>query len=79
MNGLESQADGKSIVRGLIALRYWDEDVWKIAGGNTPVLLRRVMGVLTTPNIAKNRCNAPYAKERSPDSTYCRIVLSIIT
>ena len=33
MNGLESPADGKNIVRGLIARGYSDEDVRKIAGG----------------------------------------------
>ncbi len=44
MNGLESPADGKNIIRGLIARGYTDEDVRKIAGGNALALFRRVMG-----------------------------------
>ena len=44
MNGLESPADGKNIVRGLIARGYSDEDVRKIAGGNALAFFRRVMG-----------------------------------
>ena len=44
MNGLESPADGKNIIRGLIARGYSDEDVRKIAGGNALALFRRVMG-----------------------------------
>jgi microsomal dipeptidase-like Zn-dependent dipeptidase len=44
MNGLESPADGKNIVRGLIARGYSDEDVRKSAGGNALAFFRRVMG-----------------------------------
>ena len=44
LNGLESPADGKNIVRGLIARGYSDENVSKIAGGNALALFRRVMG-----------------------------------
>ena len=40
----ESPADGKNIIRGLIARGYSDEDVRKIAGGNALALFRRVMG-----------------------------------
>ena len=43
LNGLESPADGKNIVRGLIRRGYSDEDVKKIAGGNVLEFLRRVM------------------------------------
>ena len=44
MNGLESPADGKNIIRGLIARGYSDEDVRKIAGENALALFRWVMG-----------------------------------
>lgn len=44
LNGLESPADGKNIVRGLIARGYGDDAIAKIAGGNIVDLLRRVMG-----------------------------------
>ncbi|MDE2786381.1 MAG: membrane dipeptidase [Chloroflexota bacterium] len=44
MDGLESPADGKNIIRGLITQGYSDEDVRKIAGGNALALFRRVMG-----------------------------------
>ena len=44
VDGLESPADGKNIIRGLIARGYSDEDVRKIAGGNALALFRRVMG-----------------------------------
>ena len=44
MDGLESLADGKNIIRGLIARGYSDGDVRKIAGGNALAQLRRVMG-----------------------------------
>ena len=44
LNGLESPADGKNIVRGLIARGYSDRDVAKIAGGNALAFFRRVMG-----------------------------------
>jgi membrane dipeptidase len=43
LDGLESPADGKNIVRGLIRRGYADEDVEKIAGGNALSFLRRVM------------------------------------
>jgi membrane dipeptidase len=44
LNGLESPADGKNIIRGLIARGYEDEAIRKIAGGNALGLLRRVIG-----------------------------------
>ena len=44
LNGLESPADGKNIIRGLIARGYSDEDVKKIAGGNALAFFRRVTG-----------------------------------
>ena len=44
MDGLESLADGKNIICGLIAQGYSDGDVRKIAGGNALAQLRRVMG-----------------------------------
>ena len=44
LNGLESPADGKNIVRGLIARGYSDEDVGKIAGGNVLAFFRRIVG-----------------------------------
>ena len=43
LDGLESPADGKNIVRGLIRRGYSDEDVERIAGGNALSFLRRVM------------------------------------
>ena len=44
LNGLESPADGKNIVRGLIRRGHSDEDVLKIVGGNALDYFRRVMG-----------------------------------
>ena len=44
LDGLESPADGKNIIRGLIARDYSDADIKKIAGGNALDLFRRVMG-----------------------------------
>jgi membrane dipeptidase len=44
LNGLESPADGKNIIRGLIARGYSDEQIKKIAGHNVLDLLRRVIG-----------------------------------
>jgi membrane dipeptidase len=43
LNGLESPADGKNIVRGLIQRGYADTDIQKIAGGNALAFFRRVM------------------------------------
>ena len=43
LNGLESPADGKNIIRGLIRRGYSDIDVRKILGGNALDLFRRVM------------------------------------
>ena len=43
LDGLESPADGKNLVRGLIARGYTDTDVKKIVGGNALNLFRRVM------------------------------------
>ena len=44
LNGLESPADGKNLVRGFISRGYSDEDVRKLAGGNALNFIRRVMG-----------------------------------
>lgn len=44
LNGLESPADGKNIIRGLISRGYSDEDVKKLVGGNALQFFRRVMG-----------------------------------
>ena len=44
LNGLESPADGKNIIRGLIARGYSDGDIGKIAGGNALAFFRRIMG-----------------------------------
>jgi membrane dipeptidase len=44
LSGLESPADGKNIVRGLIARGYDDAAIRKIAGQNSLDLLRRVIG-----------------------------------
>lgn len=43
LNGLESPADGKNIIRGLIARGYSDEAIGKIAGGNALSFFRRVL------------------------------------
>ena len=42
LNGLESPADGKNLVRGFISRGYSDEDVRKLAGENALNFLRRV-------------------------------------
>jgi membrane dipeptidase len=43
LNGLESPADGKNIIRGLIQRGYSDADVKKLTGGNALQFFRRVM------------------------------------
>ena len=43
LNGLESPADGKNIIRGLLSRGYSDADIKKIAGGNALDYFRRVM------------------------------------
>ena len=43
LDGLESPADGKNIVRALIRRGYADADITKIAGGNALAFFRRVM------------------------------------
>ncbi len=43
LNGLESPADGKNIIRGLLSRGYSDVDIKKIAGGNALDFFRRVM------------------------------------
>ena len=43
LDGLESPADGKNIVRGLIRRGYSDTDIGKIAGENALAFFRRVM------------------------------------
>ena len=42
LNGLESPADGKNIVRGLVRRGYSDDDIKKIVGGNALDFFRRV-------------------------------------
>jgi membrane dipeptidase len=44
LNGLESPADGKNIIRGLIARGHEDAAIRKIAGQNALDLIRRVVG-----------------------------------
>ena len=44
LSGLESPADGKNIIRGLIARGHSDEAIRKIAGQNALDLIRRVVG-----------------------------------
>ena len=44
LDGLESPADGKNIIRGLIARGYSDSDITRIAGQNAIDLLRRTIG-----------------------------------
>ena len=44
LNGLESPADGKNIVRGLIARGHSDAAITRIAGQNAIDLLRRTIG-----------------------------------
>ncbi len=44
INGLESPADGKNIIRGLIVRGYADDEIVKIAGRNALDLFRRVAG-----------------------------------
>ena len=43
LDGLESPADGKNIIRGLIRRGYSDDEVRKLAGGNALQFFRRVM------------------------------------
>ncbi len=43
LDGLESPADGKNIIRGLISRGHSDEDIKKILGGNALAYFRRVM------------------------------------
>ena len=42
LDGLESPADGKNIIRGLITRGYKDPEIRKIAGDNALSFLRRV-------------------------------------
>ena len=42
--GLESPAEGKNIIRGLITRGYSDADIIKITGGNALAFFRRVIG-----------------------------------
>jgi len=44
LNGLESPADGKNIIRGLIARDYSNDSILRIAGQNALDLLRRTIG-----------------------------------
>ena len=43
ISGLESPAEGKNIIRGLITRGYSDADIVKIAGGNALAFFRRIM------------------------------------
>jgi membrane dipeptidase len=44
LDGLESPADGKNIIRGLIARGYSDAAITRIAGRNAIDFLRRTIG-----------------------------------
>ncbi len=44
ISGLESPAEGKNIIRGLITRGYSESDIIKITGGNALAFFRRVMG-----------------------------------
>ena len=44
VRGVESPAEGKNIIRGLITRGYSDADIIKITGGNALAFFRRVMG-----------------------------------
>ncbi len=44
VRGVDSPAEGKNIIRGLIARGYSDSDIIKITGGNALTFFRRVMG-----------------------------------
>lgn len=44
LDGLESPADGRNIIRGLIARGYSNDDITRIAGANALELFQRVMG-----------------------------------
>ena len=44
IRGVESPAQGKNIIRGLISRGYSDVDIIKITGGNALAFFRRVMG-----------------------------------
>jgi membrane dipeptidase len=44
LDGLESPADGKNIIRGLIARGHSDETITRVAGQNAIDLLRRTIG-----------------------------------
>lgn len=44
LDGIESPADGKNIIRGLIAHGYADADIRKLAGENALTLFRHVIG-----------------------------------
>lgn len=44
LDGLESPADGKNIIRGFISRGYSDQDIIKIAGGNALSFIRNVVG-----------------------------------
>jgi membrane dipeptidase len=44
VRGVESPAQGKNIIRGLISRGYSDADIIKITGGNALVFFRKVMG-----------------------------------
>ena len=43
VRGVETPAEGKNIIRGLISRGYSDTDILKIAGGNALSFFRRVM------------------------------------
>ena len=44
IRGVDSPAEGKNIIRGLIARGYSDADIIKIAGGNSLAFFRKVIG-----------------------------------
>ena len=44
IRGVESPAEGKNIIRGLITRGYSNTNILKITGGNALAFFRRVMG-----------------------------------
>ena len=67
LNGLESPADGKNIVRGLIRRGYTDEQVQKIIGGNALEFFQQghTLRVISQPPRAyteRERRNVPWQR-----------------
>jgi microsomal dipeptidase-like Zn-dependent dipeptidase len=69
LNGLESPADGKNIIRGLIQRGYSDTDIREIAGGNALAFFRRVMGSSAHKGRCDVRCLIAGHATRLPSSS----------